>query len=392
MSDSIKNSLRTEKIRHKNELKNLISSNNNEIAKLKNEHEKKKADLKIQNTVEINSVLNEGEKKLLQVTDKNERTLRNLQESIELSKERARKEQERIEGQMNSKKEDQKFAYENHLARTKENFSYQLDDLEHQAQTELERINNKIKNKKSELSETSRNELSNMKQQTLAKKQMTKDLYSKKRLAEEDKYGRALTSLKKHHQTVLSREERNHQNILKTKQSAITQELSRVNKDGKGRLQELQKNHEQNYKNNYDRTQSETSNLLKRKEKIIQNFKQRLRAEGEIQTEKNKDSFYHYKELPARITELPEKDGYLVEVKIPKHEVKNVRLTAENRQISLFMDRKIKEEKNYQDGSQTMLNKVETLTSKVKVDEIVDPKQIKQTYQDGVLSFKIGLA
>ena len=392
MSNKISDSLRTEKRRHQNELKNLIVSNNNEIAKIKNEHEKNKSQVRIQNKVEINGLLNEGEKKLLQTTEKNEQTLKNLQESIELSKQRAAMEKERINSQLESKKQDQKMAYDNYIARTKENYAYRINDLEHEAQTELERINNRIKNKKSELKETSRNEFATLKQSTLNKKQMTKDLYEKKRNLEQNKYDRALTSMKKHHQDILTKEERLNQNKLKVKQEAIKEEITRVDKDGKNRLEQLHTNHQKKYQANYEKTETETSRLMKRKESIINNFKQKLRKEGNLQVAKNQDPFYHYKEIPAKITKLPEKQGYLIEVKVPQHEVENVRMSAHKREVSLFMDRKIKEVKNYKDGSQTRLNKVETLSSKVNVEDFLNPRDVQQTYKDGVLSYKIGLA
>ncbi len=51
MSSIGENSLRSERMRHKNELKNMVAEHTNEVNKIKNEHEKQKAVLKLQNTV-----------------------------------------------------------------------------------------------------------------------------------------------------------------------------------------------------------------------------------------------------------------------------------------------------------------------------------------------------
>ncbi|MEE2670352.1 MAG: hypothetical protein VYA54_01480 [Bdellovibrionota bacterium] len=390
MSSIGENSLRSERMRHKNELKNMVAEHTNEVNKIKNEHEKQKAVLKLQNTVEINNTMTENERKLLQVTDKNENTLRNLQESIELSKERARLEQERIESQLNSKKENQKLAYENHVAKTKENYKYQLEDLEHQAQIEMRRLSNKMRNDKSELVDTSRQELATLRATNTSKEEMTKDLYATKRLQNEEKYHTALNRQKKQHVQTVAKAERSHQKRLLKKQDSIQQEMNRATKDGQSRVQDLQKKHESNYQKNYDRVQRETQNLLTQKEKIIQRFKQKVRQETSLQVNKNDDPFYQFKEIPARVER--QMDSYIVKIKVPEHEVPNVRLNADKKMITINMDRKLNEQKNYNDGSQTRLNKVETLTTRLNVDDFLDGKKVVQNYQEGVLSFKIALA
>ena len=57
------------------------------------------------------------------------------------------------------------------------------------------------------------------------------------------------------------------------------------------------------------------------------------------------------------------------------------------------MDRSYKVNKSSNDGTQTnTMNKVETYQTNMSTKEIMDPKSINRSYEDGHLLFDIGVA
>jgi HSP20 family molecular chaperone IbpA len=56
------------------------------------------------------------------------------------------------------------------------------------------------------------------------------------------------------------------------------------------------------------------------------------------------------------------------------------------------LDRDFKNKIENKDGSVDQISKVETITKKVIVDEILDPKTIKKQYKDGKLTINIARA
>jgi HSP20 family molecular chaperone IbpA len=106
----------------------------------------------------------------------------------------------------------------------------------------------------------------------------------------------------------------------------------------------------------------------------------------------NEDSFYHYTGLNPVVKVNEENTGYDITIPAPEYEAKNIQLVGFDRQLKLTMDRDFDYKNTSEDGSTTNLKKNETLTSKIPIDYIVDPKSVTRSYQDGNLLFKINFA
>jgi HSP20 family molecular chaperone IbpA len=105
-------------------------------------------------------------------------------------------------------------------------------------------------------------------------------------------------------------------------------------------------------------------------------------------TDINSDPFYQLEILKPKVTEDPK--NYFVHLEVPPHEKENVHLMAHGREIRITMSRKYSSALNdSEDNSVNRTSKTQLYSKEFEAKEIMNPKQISQKYENGILSFKI---
>ena len=101
---------------------------------------------------------------------------------------------------------------------------------------------------------------------------------------------------------------------------------------------------------------------------------------------KLQDSFYHFEKLPATLTETP--NGAILSIKVPPHEKNNVFLHIHGRELRLGFSRRI-EQSLADTGGMGRYARSESLSQEFRTQKIMDPRSLKQTYENGVLTFAL---
>ena len=119
----------------------------------------------------------------------------------------------------------------------------------------------------------------------------------------------------------------------------------------------------------------------------VQQLKDNLSKEKKEVMLKGQDAFYRILRLNPTITD--EGEAYILSLKVPKHEVDQVSISAHDRKIKLTTSRRFegKITPNYGEAHHTRRREIHTREFLTKDIVIDDP--IFKHYKDGVLSFKI---
>ena len=142
--------------------------------------------------------------------------------------------------------------------------------------------------------------------------------------------------------------------------------------------------------NNFARHQQQLTDTLaeiqhKMEQDIIQ-AQQAAAATKKQVTDKLADGFYRFEQLPATLHE--DAQGATVAIRIPPYEKNNVLLRVHGRQLRLSFSRRV-EEKLPQAAGLGHYARSESVAQEFQTEKILDPKSVHQTYQDGVLTFRI---
>lgn len=376
----------------KKELENLSESHKNELEKVKNKHIQNKNLLSNNYDADLNRIQNENQKKLITRTLKNEETLNNLHNSLETVKERVSKEKNEIQSMNNDKIKADKQLFEAKIQGRRVIQQAQLDDLHHEAQTELKRLQRGKLGEKQEIEFKQNLE----KKETLSGHQTkisnSKQIFDKQYHAQVDKYRNALKSQESNYQKEIVANERDHQNQVKSKTDQYVSETTKIQKDGETKISELNKNYEQKFQENFLKAQESLSKLSKRSEKLENELIAKLKENVTLEVDKDSDPFYKFQKLRPQIELDTESNSYKVRIETPPEVAKDYQLSAHGREIKIQMKRDYEFSNKDDFGVDSSVNKYESFSTKIPVDQIMDGKKITNSYADGVLTFEIKLA
>ena len=111
---------------------------------------------------------------------------------------------------------------------------------------------------------------------------------------------------------------------------------------------------------------------------MLNQLKSSLKREINKEMIKDQDPFYQLTKVEPKVSFNPQNKQYLVEISLPKHERESVNLTAYDREIKISMDRDFSFDKTNKKGTRNSLKRIESITSKIPVEHILDSKSIQK--------------
>ncbi|MGZ3808808.1 MAG: Hsp20/alpha crystallin family protein, partial [Bacteriovorax sp.] len=152
--------------------------------------------------------------------------------------------------------------------------------------------------------------------------------------------------------------------------------LAQKNADFKVRYENMAREHE--------RILSELKTHLDRD---VKKMVEQTSSQKKIIEDRAQDSFYRVETLSPMITETPK--DFTVSLRVPEHEKEKVHLSVHNRDVKMTLARKFTDILDDQDGSTNRSTRSELFSKEFSSKDILNPKEIVQKYENGVLTFRI---
>ncbi|OUR97804.1 hypothetical protein A9Q84_06280 [Halobacteriovorax marinus] len=180
------------------------------------------------------------------------------------------------------------------------------------------------------------------------------------------------------HKQLVERNERHkfHNFEMKAKEEHHKELLLQEDKSFKQKYNLMAKSHQSILDRVKERFNNQVNSIVKNQMKYKKNI-----------SEKAGDDFYKVSSINPSI-----KEGitdYEVSIKVPEHEKENVRLTAHGRKVTVSLTRRFQDELTSEDGSTSKSKRSEIFTKKMETSQILNPRQITQSYHEGILTFKV---
>lgn len=375
-------------VKHQKQMQNLDKQHKLELEKVKLIQEKQIQELKNDHSVKVSNLQTEQERDVIKKIYRNEETLDRLSKNLDEVKQMTEKERANLITEHNRIVEENKILHQQKLANEKEKYSLRVQELNDKGNSELQKINRQTKLAQHEVDYNANKDLKLSKDIHETKMNLTKDMFLKKQAQSDDKYHRTLHKQKTDQNKVLTQEVRKHQKALRSKNEQFTAEINKIQEDGNKKKLQTMKNFEKDFQATNKKNEEVLKTIIGKKEQLLEKVKDSITEQYKIGIEKQKDDFYHFGKLEVNVSELPNQDGYKVEVPVAEHEKNHVQMRAEKRELRLSMERRY-ENTIEEDNMKNSINKVESVVSKIPVKNIIDPKTITKNYADGILTFEI---
>jgi HSP20 family molecular chaperone IbpA len=378
-------------LKHRKNMKNISANHEIELEKVKVNNSKEVNLLRNSHQVQLNSIRNQHEQKLYKELNHNEEVLSKVKSNLNQVKKHTEQEKLQIEVSHSKEMQDRKKLHEANILKESELATFKVKDINHSGNVELQKIQRQIDSKKSELKHGQVEDQIALSTSHKSKMAIDKDIYRLKKANESDKFQRALLNQKKNNVATLAGEEKKQQIQLVNTKNLYDNKIKKVTEDGIKNNQAKRNYYEKESQRLFKTNEQTLKNIVGKKEKLIKGVQDSITEQYKLGLKKKDDNFYSFGKLQINVKNNLNNNGYIVEVPIAEHEASHVELRAESRELRFSMERKYQYE--MQDNqSDNKVSRVESYNSKVPVENIVDPKTITKSYNDGILRFEIKFA
>ena len=376
----------------KKELDNLNNAHENELKEVKIKHNNRKTQIDNAYQADLIRIESESQQKLLTRNLQNEQTLEKLQDSLEDVKERVQKEKDQIQQTSAKKLDEESQLFEAKIQNRRVIQNAQLDDLHHEAQIEQQKLARSKSHEKQQIEF----DTTIAKKETLSghevKVQTSKDIFNKEYHAQVDKYRDALKSQQSDFEKESVQEERKHFSSLSKDKERYQKEAELIQSDGDKKINDLRIRYEEKFEQNFKLTQKNLQELNAKREKLENDLMADMKEDVKFEVSKESDPFYKFQKLAPEIGFDSEKNAYTIEIDTTADDAKNFKMTAHDRELKLQMKRDYEFSNTNDAGISSATKKFENYSTKIPVDEIVNPKAVTKSFKDGVLRFEVKLA
>ena len=318
----------------------------------------------------------------------NEKTYDKLQENLSQIKTKLQDTKAQLIKEHEMQIKGQKSLHDVTIAKNNQDNSLKLEDANNSVQLELNRLNRNYNKENQNLQRDSSNEARILKGSQKNEIELEKQVFREKYARLEGTNSQALFKMRADHSRLKTTEERKNLKTIKEKQNIYSSEIARIDSDGAQKKKTKQLNFETEYQKQYQDHENLINTLMKNKEKIVKEFTDELTQKFEIGISKNEDDFYEFTTLEIDINEAPEKDGYTISIPVKEHEANKIKMAGEGREIRVTMEREYKNTLS-ENNETDMMSKVQTMTAKRNVEDILDPQTVSKQYKNGRLTFTI---
>ncbi|GEM_PF-1065302 len=363
---------------------------NRELRTIDEAHRQHVNQLEKANQQEIVEVRDQHSLDIAAENDKKEKILMEMQKQLSTTKAMTDKEIHNLKAQTEKTRTDYHSRLAGQRDVIRQEHELNLEDTNYRYSKNLQDLNSNMDNRIQVTKESKLSELSETERFNQNKINNQKNEFQTRFETDDKNY----TKIKKEQDTQFKRER------LDT-YSRHNGELDKINNQGRKDIKKHTENYQKGLKDQdlvfekkYADSIKKNGEDLKRLEdlnkKSVNNIKAAMHKEIKLSESRQGDPFYEFIEMKPQLSKTP--DGYEIRVTVPEYAKQDVIMTTNTKEVVLTMNRRYVDNRKDENGNSTKINKVETLVTRLPVDNVLNPKSQKSNYDSGVLTFTINKA
>ncbi len=144
---------------------------------------------------------------------------------------------------------------------------------------------------------------------------------------------------------------------------------------------------EKRYDQTFKRHNEHLKVLDETQDKAVKNLKAEMTKEVEFKNTRAEDSFFQFVEMKPTIEQT--ETGIRIKVKVPDHSKQDLQLNLNGKEAVVNFNRRYIDNKKDDLGNVSRVSKIETLSTRLQTGVHLDPKSVKSSYADGVMTYEI---
>jgi HSP20 family molecular chaperone IbpA len=164
-------------------------------------------------------------------------------------------------------------------------------------------------------------------------------------------------------------------------------EVEKRDKLKRGDLKDQELFFEKRYDQTFKRHNEHLKVLDQTQDKAVKALKEEMTKEVELKKHRAEDSFFQFVEMKPVIEHT--ENGIRIKVKVPDHSKQDLQLNLNGKEAIVNFNRRYIDNKKDELGNSSRVSKIETLSTRLQTGVHLDPKSVKSSYQDGVMTYEI---
>jgi HSP20 family molecular chaperone IbpA len=188
--------------------------------------------------------------------------------------------------------------------------------------------------------------------------------------------------------------EKERMNVHKKQEADVTKMVSQHEKLYKQRdvsqrsdLKDQETFFEKRYAETHKRHNDHFQNLDQLQDKVVKKMKADMTKEVDFKNSRADDPFFQFVEMKPSL-EVTE-TGVRIQVKVPDHSKQDLQLNLNGKEAVINFNRRYVDTQKDDQGNSSRVSKIETLSTRLNTGVHLDPKSVKSSYQNGVMTYEI---
>lgn len=366
------------------QMENLRKKQNNEISRMESDHSKLKAEVKSIQANELVDLQHENERKVASENDKKEKVLMQMKANLDNTKNLTDREIKDLKAYTEKATTEEHQKLSANRERIKGENDLYLEDLNHRFSKENAKINHDAQTQLSDLKYIRGSELKQTEDELQSKLDNQKGEFNEKFQAESMNQQKMSDDLQRQFKTQRAQTNLNQQTEMAKVTTLHTNALEAKDNDFRKGLKDQDQFFEKKFEFNLGKRNEELKALDDKNVKVITKMKADLAETLKTTVNRADDPFYSFTELKPKMTEY--EDRVEIKVNVPEHSKADMQLTINGKVAIINYNRRYDDMRD-DEGVHNKLHKVESFTSRVTTSQHLDPKSVKSSYDDGVMTY-----
>lgn len=368
------------------QMETLRRKQSREIAHLDEAHNSLKSELKASNADDLVNLQHENLRKVASENDKKEKVLMQMKTNLDDTEKLTEREIKDLKDYSAKFRKEEHEKLSANRERVKSENDLYLEDLNYRFSTEQAKINNDGQTQLADLKHVRGTELKETEEQLQNKINSQTTLFTEKFQADGRNQQKMHDDLQKQFKTQRAQTNLNQQQEMAktTATHANTMEV-RDNEFRKG-LKVQDQMFEKKYATTLESRTNELKSLEDLNTKVLTKMKADLSETLKNSVNRADDPFYSFTELKPKLKEF--EDRVEISVNVPEHAKTDMQLTIHGKEAIINFNRRYDDSRK-DEGVVNKLHKVESFTSRVLTSHHLDPKSVKSSFEDGVMTYVV---
>lgn len=376
----------TEKLFNR-QLESARRKNEREIKNIENAHVNLKGEIKKVHADEVVEIQDQHHRHLNAEAEKKEKVLSGMRDHLQKTSELTEKqlkslkqnsETQKVETQRKLSDERERLIGENQLfiEDLNERFNQSSQKVNYDGKRRVEDLKNEMGEALNETEAFHQNKINNQTEQFTTRFKHDDMNYKKMKDEQDNRFKKERMSTNTLQQIELSKLTDTHTKHIDQRDGEYRKGLKDQDVFFEKKYQDTLKDHNSQFKI-----------LEEKNKKVISELKTSLTKEITQAANRRDDEFYQFSSLRPKVKQF--EDRVEIQMDVPEHAKQDLQLTTNIKEVILSLNRRYTDANKTSDGVINKVNKVESFTTRIPTNMVLDAKSVKSTYEGGTMTYVI---